>query len=67
MPGSTHGFRTKEQFDVFIYNNASREDDKTELFKSLVLGPRSESGRPNRAHPCTAMDRASAELNAVWK
>eukprot|EP00439_Symbiodinium_sp_Y106_P065816 s1820_g10.t1 len=28
--------RNAEQFDVFIYNNASREDDKTELFKSLV-------------------------------
>eukprot|EP00931_Biecheleriopsis_adriatica_P019739 TRINITY_DN13377_c0_g1_i1.p1 TRINITY_DN13377_c0_g1~~TRINITY_DN13377_c0_g1_i1.p1 ORF type:complete len:933 (-),score=143.86 TRINITY_DN13377_c0_g1_i1:137-2875(-) len=28
--------RNKEQFDVFIYSNASREDDKTELFKSFV-------------------------------
>ncbi|CAJ1365308.1 unnamed protein product [Effrenium voratum] len=26
----------KEQFEIYIYNNASREDDKTEVFKTLV-------------------------------
>ena len=26
----------QEQFEIFIYSNATREDDKTELFKTLV-------------------------------
>ena len=29
----------EEQFEIYIYNNASREDDKTEVFKTLVPGP----------------------------
>ena len=26
----------QEQFEIFIYNNSSREDEKTELFKTFV-------------------------------
>ena len=26
----------EERFEIFIYSNATREDDKTELFKSIV-------------------------------
>ena len=46
-----HVYIAEEQFDVFIYNNASREDDKTELFKSLVPGADFEPIMAVRA-PC---------------
>ena len=29
-------FACEEQFEIFIYNNSSREDEKTELFKGFV-------------------------------
>lgn len=28
--------RDRDKFDIFLYSNTSREDDKTELFKSMV-------------------------------
>jgi len=28
--------RNRDKFDIFLYSNTSREDDKTELFKSMV-------------------------------
>ncbi len=28
----------QEQFEIYIYSNATREDEKTELFKSIVSG-----------------------------
>eukprot|EP00913_Durusdinium_trenchii_P000188 g171.t1 len=31
-----HSVSFFEQFEIFIYSNATREDDKTEVFKSLV-------------------------------
>ena len=27
---------SQEQFEIYIYSNATREDDKTEVFKSIV-------------------------------
>ena len=37
----------QERFEIFIYSNATREDDKTELFKSIV--PQSSAhGNPGK-------------------
>lgn len=33
--GNTN-FVSQEQFEIYIYSNATREDDKTEVFKSIV-------------------------------
>mmetsp|Transcript_65065 Transcript_65065/g.153083 ORF Transcript_65065/g.153083 Transcript_65065/m.153083 type:complete len:856 (+) Transcript_65065:22-2589(+) len=49
--------RNTDQFDVFIYNNASREDDKTELFKSLVPGDRWKKVTGMAAHEVAEMIR----------
>ncbi|CAK0833031.1 unnamed protein product [Prorocentrum cordatum] len=40
--------RNKEQFDIFVYSNTSREDDKTALFKGMVPEDRWKqvTGRP---------------------
>eukprot|EP00429_Kryptoperidinium_foliaceum_P037664 CAMPEP_0176177168 /NCGR_PEP_ID=MMETSP0120_2-20121206/90764_1 /TAXON_ID=160619 /ORGANISM="Kryptoperidinium foliaceum, Strain CCMP 1326" /LENGTH=904 /DNA_ID=CAMNT_0017515261 /DNA_START=64 /DNA_END=2778 /DNA_ORIENTATION=+ len=29
-------YHSRDQFEIFLYSNASREDEKTELFKSMV-------------------------------